>query len=388
LDDEYGQATTALQSIRLSLEGLIQVLLEGKGIRVHGVTSRIKSRASVRRKLELSAGRRTFSSLTDLLGIRVITYFPDEVNAVANVIEREFKVDKENSVDKRAILDPDRFGYLSLHYVLQLSDSRSRLPEYHAFRDLKFELQIRSILQHAWAEIEHDLGYHSKVVVPVEVRRRFSRLAGLLELADAEFLGIREQLAQSDNGPRSAVEETETHVSQLLRQHSPVALPDWPQHWTEAEYNAWVAHSDAGFLLLDKVLIKIPASEGRFEACDLLGPNDELIHVKRARTSAGLGHLCNQALISAEILLRFPDARQALAEVVRSCDTGRELPLDFRPRDVVLAIPSNQGPVMTVAQIPALARITLARVAHTLESQGVALHVVGIPIVESPLRQE
>lgn len=378
LDDEYGQATTALQSIRLSLEGLIHVLLEGKGIRVHGVTSRIKSRASVRRKLELSAGKRTFRSLTDLLGIRIITYFPDEVNTVATVIEQEFKVDRANSVDKRAILDPDRFGYLSLHYVLQLSDSRSRLPEYHAFRDLKFELQIRSILQHAWAEIEHDLGYHSKVVVPTEVRRRFSRLASLLELADAEFLGIREQLVQSDNQARSAIEETEVYVSHLLRRRGPVTLPGWQRHWTEAEYNASVAHSDARFLLLDRLLIRIPTSEGRFEACDLLGPNEELIHVKRVRNSADVGHLCNRALISAEILLRFPDARQALAEVVRSRDTGRELPLNFRPRDVVLAIPSNQGPAMTVAQIPALARITLARVAHTLDSQGVALHIVGI----------
>jgi ppGpp synthetase/RelA/SpoT-type nucleotidyltranferase len=352
--------------------------LEGKNIRVHSVTSRIKSKSSVRRKLERSAGKRTLGSLTDLLGIRVITYFPDEVNAVAAVIEREFMVDNDNSVDKRAILDPDRFGYLSLHYVLQLSDSRSTLPEYQAFRDLKFELQIRSILQHTWAEIEHDLGYHSEVALPAEVRRRFARLAGLLELADSEFLGIREQLVQSDSRAPSGAEETELYIAHLLRQRSPVTLPHWPQRWTEAEYNTSVAHSDARFLLLDRSLIRIPKSEGRFEACDLLGPNDELIHVKRARNSASFGHLCNQALVSAEILLRFPDARQAFAEVVRNRDTGRELSSDFRPRDIVLAIPSSQGPIVTAAQIPALARITLARVARTLESQGVTLHVVGI----------
>lgn len=378
LDDEYAQAVASLQSIRLSLEGLIQVLLEGKGIRVHSVTSRIKSKSSVKRKLERYAGKRALDSLTDLLGIRVITYFPDEVDAVAAVIEREFEVDNGNSVDKRAILDPDRFGYLSLHYVLQLSDRRSTLPEYQAFRHLKFELQIRSILQHTWAEIEHDLGYHSKAEVPAEARRRFARLAGLLELADSEFLGIREQLLQSDSLTSADAEEAEVYIAYLLRQPSPVTLPRWPNRWTEAEYNASVVHSDARFILLDKILLRIPKSEGRFEACDLLGPNDELIHVKRARSSSSFGHLCNQALISAEILLRFPEARMAFAEVVRNRGAGREMSPDFRPRDIVLAIPSRQDPIVTPAQIPAFAQITLARVARTLESQGVALHVVGI----------
>jgi hypothetical protein len=60
---------------------------------------------------------------------------------------------------------------------------------------LKFEIQVRSILQHAWAEIEHDLGYKSKQSVPKQIRRRFSRVAGLLELADAEFAAIRAELA-------------------------------------------------------------------------------------------------------------------------------------------------------------------------------------------------
>jgi len=50
-------------------------------------------------------------------------------------------------------------------------------------------------LQHAWAEIEHDLGYKVGATIPVPVRRRFSRLAGLLEIADREFKEIRDELA-------------------------------------------------------------------------------------------------------------------------------------------------------------------------------------------------
>lgn len=377
-DREYDEATGRMQGFRLVLEGLIQVLLEVGGIRVHSVTSRVKSKTSVIRKLQRSDEERDIGSLTDILGIRVITYFPDEVDAVANLIEREFLIDTENSIDKRAALDPDRFGYLSLHYVLQLSRSRSTLPEYHGYKDIRFELQIRSILQHAWAEIEHDLGYKSEVAVPRAVRRRFSRLAGLLELADAEFLGIREELALSSTLPRSYAEKLELEIERLLARPGLITLPAWPQSWSEADYNTYVSRSDPRFLLLDRSLIEIPSSRGRFEPCDLLGPNDELIHVKRPRDSASFGHLFNQALVSAEILGSFADARKALADAVRERGAGRVLSPDFQPRDVVLAFPSRGGPVVPVQRIPALVRVTLVRATQALASRGVTLRVVGI----------
>ena len=75
-----------------------------------------------------------------------------------------------------------------------MNNSRGKLQEYSGFGKLKIEIQIRSILQHTWAEIEHDIGYKSTVEVPRQIRRRFSRLAGLLELADQEFIGIRKDL--------------------------------------------------------------------------------------------------------------------------------------------------------------------------------------------------
>jgi putative GTP pyrophosphokinase len=67
--------------------------------------------------------------------------------------------------------------------------------EYKRFAGVKFEIQIRSILQHTWAEIEHDIGYKAKIEVPKQIRRKFSRLAGLLELADDQFVQIRDDLA-------------------------------------------------------------------------------------------------------------------------------------------------------------------------------------------------
>ena len=129
---------------------------------------------------------------------------------------------------------------------------------------------------------------------------------------------------------------------------------------------------------MDRLLIEIPSSHGRFEPCDLFGPNDELIHIKRPRNSASFGHLFNQALVSTEILLDFADARKAFANAVNSPGSGRVLRPDFRPRDVVLAFPVVGGPVVSIQRIPAFARVTLSRVAETLEMRGVALQVVGI----------
>ena len=124
----------------------------------------------------------------------------------------EFEILQEHSVDKRAALDPDRFGYLSVHFVVRLSPARAALPEYRRFEKLLCEIQIRSILQHAWAEIEHDLGYKAKVEIPRDIRRSFSRLAGLLELADQEFSRIRSGLADYERRLPQNIQERPNEV--------------------------------------------------------------------------------------------------------------------------------------------------------------------------------
>lgn len=208
--ESFGQHAHRLGPLGEDVEKLLLVLARAKGVGVHSVTNRVKSESSVQRKLlDKKSGSNSINSLTDLLGLRVITYFPDEVDQIAELIESEFLVDLDNSIDKRKVLDPDRFGYLSLHYVASIGESRQNLPDWLPYKDVKFEIQIRSILQHAWAEIEHDLGYKSANRVPSEIRRRFSRLAGLLEIADAEFTSIRNQLAEYGEEVELAVREGE-----------------------------------------------------------------------------------------------------------------------------------------------------------------------------------
>ncbi|MGF1694000.1 GTP pyrophosphokinase [Photobacterium kagoshimensis] len=193
---DYDENIELYKQFSKAMESLLNILLRSSSITPHSVSARVKERTSLIKKIVKKDKYSSLSELTDVVGLRIITHYSDDVDRIANIIEQEFLVDEENSIDKRTSLDPDRFGYLSLHYVVGLSANRSRLIEYQRFDGLKFEIQIRSILQHTWAEIEHDIGYKSKNEIPKPVRRRFSQLAGLLELADDQFIQIRNELVK------------------------------------------------------------------------------------------------------------------------------------------------------------------------------------------------
>ncbi len=210
---EYDQQCALCGEFTEKVRELVEDLIKEKGARVDSITSRVKKRADLQRKLERPEEKYTkLSDVMDISGIRIITYFADEVDKIAEIIQNEFDIDPEYSVDKRVFLDPDRFGYLSLHYVAKLPARRLKLTEYQRFSDCKVEIQIRSTLQHTWAEIEHDLGYKGKQAVPREIRRRFSRLAGLLELADDEFMQIRDSLRKYEALVPQRIADTPTSV--------------------------------------------------------------------------------------------------------------------------------------------------------------------------------
>ncbi|QTO17450.1 GTP pyrophosphokinase [Burkholderia seminalis] len=212
----YDESKGARADFCLSVERLIRDFLDSEGIRFVDVASRVKERASLEEKLvRKGEGRyKEIADITDICGVRVITYFEGDVKRVCDILAREFELDHVNSVDKSRPSDPDRFGYRSVHFVVSHSDDRKVLREYRRFASFKVEIQIRSILQHAWAEIEHDMGYKSADEVPAPVKRKFSRLAGLLELADEEFMAIRKELDEYEK----------TLVARLEQQANDIAL--------------------------------------------------------------------------------------------------------------------------------------------------------------------
>lgn len=191
--DGYDTEIEANRGFTAKLQSLLVELLSQEKIAPHSVACRLKSRDSLKRKIARpEKNYRTLSDVTDLCGVRVITYLKSDIERVAAVIEREFKVDGRRSIDRRAFAEPDRFGYASMHYVVSFKNDRLRLREYAAYKGRVAEIQVRSIIMHAWAEIEHDLGYKSEVAIPKNYRRRFSRLSALLELADDEFQSLSE----------------------------------------------------------------------------------------------------------------------------------------------------------------------------------------------------
>ncbi|MCY2736037.1 hypothetical protein OXA74_07980 [Klebsiella pneumoniae] len=190
----YDEKKDKFDSYALALKSLLNTLIQNAGIPIHSLDYRVKTRKSLEGKINKKKKYTSIADITDIIGIRIITHYADDVDKIAELVESEFLIDRDNSIDKRITIDPEKFGYLSLHYIASLNETRTPLKEYETYKDIKAEIQIRSILQHAWAEIEHDIGYKSATGLPNDIKRYFSRLAGLLEIADDEFTKIKEKI--------------------------------------------------------------------------------------------------------------------------------------------------------------------------------------------------
>ena len=182
--EEYREARPVFEKMQAEATRILREALDRNGLVVTAVGSRIKTEESLAGKLALKGNKyASLADITDILGVRVITFYTDDVDRIAAMAEKTFEIDWTNSVDKRRLHELDSFGYNSLHYIC-------RLPGY----DYRFELQLRTTLQHAWAAINHDNGYKSGVEIPREYLRRINRLAGMLEMADDEFSRIRSEI--------------------------------------------------------------------------------------------------------------------------------------------------------------------------------------------------
>ncbi|HZX04072.1 GTP pyrophosphokinase, partial [Kribbella sp.] len=131
------------------------------------------------------------NQITDLVAARVITFLVEAVDRVCEVIEEEFEIVEHTDMGAHTRAQ-GVFGYASKHYLVRLNEHRRELPEYAVLKNLVMEIQVRTAVQHAWAEFEHDIRY--KLDIPPdrkpEFDRRFLLAAALMELADNEFTEI------------------------------------------------------------------------------------------------------------------------------------------------------------------------------------------------------
>lgn len=163
--------------------------LDGHGISYVDIPFREKSKRSFLKKIDDKKKNKDYSpnNMTDLAGIRVITLIESDIEKVSELIHSLFNVHKDDSVNKTESLGEDKVGYRSVHFVCDIGEVREDLTEWKFLKDFCFEIQVRTALMHAWAEIEHDRGYKLGGKLPSNLARRFSLLSGLLESADLEF---------------------------------------------------------------------------------------------------------------------------------------------------------------------------------------------------------
>jgi len=183
---EFREKRQELMQLDNHVFELISQTLKQQEIELNSIEHRIKTEESLAGKLERKGEKyHQLSDITDLIGLRIVTFYTDDVDKVAAIISQLFDIDWSNSVDKRKLHDLNSFGYNSLHYICNLHEG-----------SFPFEIQIRTALQHTWSAIEHDIGYKGAVKLPPQYRRQFSRLAGMLELADDEFSRLRTTMTE------------------------------------------------------------------------------------------------------------------------------------------------------------------------------------------------
>jgi len=205
--DEYREQLPVYGRLRDVVMEQLKGMLKQSGIEVTSLDSRIKTEKSFVGKLQRKASKyHALTDITDIIGVRIVAYYNEDVDRIASMAENLFEVDWANSVDKRKMHQFDSFGYNSLHYICRMPKELFCDPAEPSLNEIRFELQMRTALQHVWSDIQHDIGYKSEIETPMVYHRDLSRLAGLLELADNEFSRIRRDIADYRRRAQSLVQ--------------------------------------------------------------------------------------------------------------------------------------------------------------------------------------
>ena len=182
---------------------ILSVLADQPSFMTPHVVSRIKAREECiskfqRKYLPLLAEAKACCAIqhhiVDLIGIRVICLFVPDIKEIVGRLETEFDVLDITDKAREVEITADAFRYKGVHLAMALSARRRSLPPCSRFSSLRFEVQVRTIIQDAWSTLDQAIKY--KKQVPHELCRRINALAALFEVADREFLAIKNQLSE------------------------------------------------------------------------------------------------------------------------------------------------------------------------------------------------
>ena len=242
----YAEMQPELRHTTDRFVALVTTLLDDAGINYLSVTGRSKSLSSFAAKAGRTvAGQPLYSDpleeITDQVGVRVITYLHSDVTAVADLLGDQLTVLDDRDMGQETARE-GRFGYASRHLLVATDVARSTPSVYESLRKRRAQVQVRTVLQHAWAEFEHAIRY--KGTIPEEhvpdLDRRFTLAAGLLELADREFSMIRDRLQATVTDQRPEPDVSDPRISAqdlatfLANQYADAG-------WSRTDHYAWVS---------------------------------------------------------------------------------------------------------------------------------------------------
>lgn len=275
---QYVQRLPDLERATDGFIALVTSSLDDAGINYLTVTGRTKSVESFAGKAARTVDGRLLypdplEQITDQIGLRVITYVRDDVDAVAQLLAGEFTVLDDRDMGQETA-EQGRWGYVSRHLVFAVDASRTLTPEQEALRTFTASVQLRTVLQHAWAEFEHDIRYKGTIpeAYAPDLNRRFALAAGLLELADNEFSAIRDRLqAALPEQPDDEPDASDPRLSaQDLAKFLAGAYPD--AGWSRTEHYAWISGLllELGITSLDE-LARVLASTDSGDLIERMG---------------------------------------------------------------------------------------------------------------------
>ena len=186
---QYRDLKPKLKRLKDNIKNALHQTINEEHIPVFSIEARLKDEESIEDKI----GRKQYSSpinqIEDLCGLRVICYYQEDIEKICSIVEREFHILKKE--DKKTSLNEDQFGYTSCHYIVKLEEEWLKHPSARGLKGLKAEIQIRTMLMHAWSAISHKLLYKKDDDVPSQFKRQLNRLSALIELADEQFDSIK-----------------------------------------------------------------------------------------------------------------------------------------------------------------------------------------------------
>lgn len=189
---EFEKRLSSYQRLVEEVKYVLKTKLQAANIKYADLQGRAKEKNSFLAKVSRKAYLNPLEEITDFAGIRVVCHYEPDAAQIANTIRSEFNV-KEH-VDKTLRLGVDKMGYGGAHFIVTLGPRYSG-ARYDGLGELKCEVQVRTVLQDAWAVISHQLSYKNEESVPPRLQRDLNNVSALLEIAQRTFDHVRERQA-------------------------------------------------------------------------------------------------------------------------------------------------------------------------------------------------